>query len=329
MIEKELHTIKKFRAGNMGIIRLNELAYPANIIVKIGEEEFTPVGYDTYGHPIISEENFAYYKALKSIRERNGESLIAEVKYKKQPFVVRRDVYDSVDGIKEIEKRDSLKELKRILIYRRQAKFLGKELKTFILYGRYALNNDGRIYLCSYNRKYRATPGEVVLNMSEVVNFKLNEEVHIPGADDVCAICGKKFNINDIKNFSVTEDVNCRKVHSHCLINYREAVNYQNASKIIDSVYRDTPKSRVIREIDPEDKKEKVWYVYYTKQGDVAIRFKNKVIEIKWFGNFKPFSLEKLFEYEDVTKRKFPNYKIIHAWSMDDAIKYLTMVRKS
>mgnify|MGYP003289893230 FL=1 len=79
---------------------------------------------------------------------------------------------------------------------------------------------------------------------------------------------------------------------------------------------------------DEEDKKEKVWYLYHTKQGDVAIRFKNKVIEIKWFGNFKPFKLEKLFEDEDVTKRRLEDAKVIHAWSVDDAIRYLSMVKK-
>ena len=77
-----------------------------------------------------------------------------------------------------------------------------------------------------------------------------------------------------------------------------------------------------------KSKKERTWYLYHTNQGNVAIRFKNKVIEIKWFGNFKPFNLETLFKDEDVTKKKLPDSKVIHAWSMDDAIKYLMMVKK-
>ena len=68
--------------------------------------------------------------------------------------------------------------------------------------------------------------------------------------------------------------------------------------------------------------------MYHTKQGDVALRFKNKVIEIKWCGNFKPFNLEALFKDEDVTKRKLEDSKIIHAWSADDAVRYLMMVKK-
>jgi len=328
---KELHSIKKFRAGNLGIIRLNRLAIPREITVKIGDEEFKPIGYDTYGHPIISEENFIYYKALKSIKERQGDSLVPEVQYIPKSFAIKRDVYDSMEGIEKIEnvpERERLKALKEILIYRKQAKFICQKLNTFILYDKYALFNDGHIYMCKYNLKGEIKSERIVMELSDVNNFELQEEVHIPRCEDVCAICGKGFDINDIKNFSTTEDENGRKEHKECFKKYIEAVNYQKASKIIDSVYQENTGSEVVKEYDEEDQKEKVWYLYHTRQGDVAIRFKNKVIEIKWFGNFKPFNLEQLFKDEDVTKRKLEDAKVIHAWCIDDAIRYLSMVKK-
>ena len=328
MCKKELHSIKKFRSGNLGIIRLENLALVnEKLKVRIGDKEIKPISFDTYGHPIISEENFIYYKALKAIRERQGDSLTAEVRYEPNPFCIKMEVYDSVEGIRKCADVPgvTLKELKQVLQFRRQAKFSGRELNAFILYGKYLLNTDGNVYVCSYNY---TTPYSAVMELSEVTNLEIHEQIHIPGENDVCAICGEKFDISDVKNFGVTEDENCRKSHRECLSNYIEAVNYQNASRIIDSVYQDTPKSEVLREFDTEERKEKVWYLYHTKHGDVAIRFKNKVIEIKWFGNFKPFNLEKLFAEEDVTKRKLTDSKIIHAWSMDDAIKYLNMVRK-
>lgn len=328
---KELHSIKKFRIGNLGIIRLNQLAYPRDIVIKIGDEEFRPVGYDTYGHPIISEENLIYYKALKSIKERAGESLVPEVEYFPQPFVVKREVYDSAEWIMKIEElpvEKQLEELKQILIFRKRAHFEGEELNTFILYGKYALYKDGHVYLCNYNKDNIEQPEKMVLELSEVTDFELLEEVHIPRHEDVCSICRKNFTITDIKTFLTTEDENSRKAHKKCLQKYVEACNYQRASRIIDSVYQDHTESEVIREYDEEDKKEKVWYLYHTRQGDVALRFKNKVIEIKWFGNFKPFKLEKLFEDEDVTKRRLEDAKVIHAWADDDAIRYLSMVKK-
>ena len=132
---KELHSIKKFRVGNLGIVRLNHLAYPKDITIKIGDETFYPVGYDTYGHPIISEENFIYYKALKSIKERQGENLVPEVEYIPQPFVIKREVYDSIEWLQklknEIPEEEKLKFLKEILIFRKRAHFEKKELNTF------------------------------------------------------------------------------------------------------------------------------------------------------------------------------------------------------
>lgn len=330
--ERELHSIKKFRSGNLGIIRLNKLAHPRDITIQIGDEEFKPIGYDTYGHPIISEENFIYYKALKAIKERQGESLVPVVEYSYQPFCVKREIYDSAEWLEkfqtEADAEKKLKRLKELLIYRKRAHFNREPLNTFILYGKYALYEDGHVYMCSYERKNLDEPQKMVLELSEVDNFELQEEVHIPRHEDICFICRRNFDINDVKEFASTEDENGRKAHKRCLIKYTEAKNYQQASRIIDSVYRDYTESEIIREYDEEDKKEKVWYLYHTKQGDVAIRFKNKVIEIKWFGNFKPFKLEKLFEDEDVTKRRLEDAKVIHAWSEDDAIRYLTMVKK-
>lgn len=341
-MRKELHSIKKFRVGNLGIIRLNCLAYPRNITVKLGDKEFKPVGYDTYGHPVISEENFTYYKALKAIKERQGESLVPEVEYEHEPFVVKRSVYDSAEGISKFEtvtieegsfetdtvEEKMLKTLKNTLICRKRANFAHKPLNTFILFGKYALYEDGHVYMCTFSLKDQTVYHKSVLELSEVENFELLEEVHIPGHEDTCFICGKRFNINDIRNVGTTEDPKCRKVHKKCLSEYIEAVNYQKASKIIDSVYQDYSESEIVREYDEEDRKEKVWYVYHTKQGDVALRFKNKVIEIKWFGNFKPFKLETLFADEEVTKRRLEDAKVIHAWDTDDAIRYLSMVKK-
>ena len=330
--EKERHSIKKFRNGNLGIIRLNKLACPKNITIRIGDEEFMPIGYDTYGHPIISEENFAYYKALKAIKERQGESLVPAIEYTPQPFCIRSEIYDSAESLEKIEKEiteeEKLKRLKEILIFRKKASFNQIELNTFILYGKYALYKDGRVYLCRYEGDNSSENEKKVLKLSEIMDFKLEEEVHIPKHDDVCFICRKNFNISDVKNFSTTEDDDGRKAHKRCLTKYTEAKNYQQASRIIDSVYQGYTESEIIREYDEKDKKERVWYLYHTGQGDVAIRFKNKVIEIKWFGNFKPFKLEKLFKDEDVTKKILKDAKVIHAWSVDDAIRYLSMVKK-
>lgn len=327
----ELHSIKKFRGTNLGIIRLNNLAKTEGIKIKIGDEYVVPVSYDTYGHPIISEQSFNYYRALKAIKERQYESLVPEVKYEEEYFSIGRNCYDSKEAFEKLSKlkeEDQLSELKKILIYRKKAHFIGKELNTYILYGRYAIYKDGHIYMCSYDELSEDYDYETVMDLSEVKNLKLLEEVHIPGAKDRCAICGKKFHINEIKSFSTTENEKGDKVHTDCLKKCTEAVNYQRASRIVDTVYINNPSAEIIREYDKKEGTEKVWYKYHTVQGDVGIRFKKKVIEIRWFGNFKPFNLEILFKDEDVTKRKLEDSKVIHAWSSSDAIKYLMKVEK-
>ena len=59
----EIHTIRNFRGSNLGIIRLNKLAYPdkSKIKITIGGRDVKPIAFDTYGHPIRSESNFVYY----------------------------------------------------------------------------------------------------------------------------------------------------------------------------------------------------------------------------------------------------------------------------
>ena len=63
--EKEELYIEPFRnepSTKLGVIRLKHLAWPdkQRIKIMIGDREFKPIGFDTYGHPIISEENYAY-----------------------------------------------------------------------------------------------------------------------------------------------------------------------------------------------------------------------------------------------------------------------------
>lgn len=400
--EKERHTIKPFRGGNLGIIRLNHLSYPQKekIKITIGDREFRPIGFDTYGHPIISEDNFTYYKAQKSIVERRGESLVPVIEYEKKSFCIRKDVYDSVQGIEKaiispkklIEKEEikkasetmatklckleneieealeylepieeinqeieelknefqekldkieqkyketnedqilRLNSFKKLLIYRKQAAFCGENLETFVVFERYVLAPNGHVYLCdkldlcpTANEESNQTyEKKVVLSMEDIALLEYSKEVHIPGEGDVCAICGERFSIKDIEDYTISENEECLKVHTECLENFTEAVEHQEASEIIDSVYDGHPESEVISKVD-EDGKKKTWYVYKTNQGTISIRFKRKVIVIEWHDNFKPFHM-RIFNDERVTKYD----RGIHAWSKKDAIRYLMMAQ--
>lgn len=346
-MQKELHSIKPFRGGNLGVIRLNHLAFPDRRKMKIyiGSKQFSPVGFDTYGHPVISADNFRYYKALKAITERKGESLVPIVEYEPRVFCIKDECYDSEKAVEEalqshvtddmkeeemiLEYENTLKKFKNLLINRKHAAFCGKTIDAFIVMDHYFLGDDGRIYECDNVMQpiELDDKGELihkkVLKASEAADYEVGKEIHIPDGEEVCAICGRKFSILDVEDFSISETPECEKVHNSCYQSFLEAIQHETASQIIDAVYDGKPESFVQNDEDEEDG-EVTWFVYRTNQGTIRIRFKRKVIVIEWFDNFKPFNM-KIFAEERVTKFD----RGIHAWSKDDAIRYLAMAKKA
>lgn len=330
----EIHTIRPFRGrkvmdpnkelGSLGIIRLDQLAYPGDMKIDINGIEINPIAYDTYGHPIVSASNFDYYKALKTNADRRSDTFLTKVTYRPKPFCVKRAIYDSEDAIKKAaiideKKERGLKDLKELLIYRKQAAFCKLPLNTYLLYGYILLSNDGHIYLTE-----GIESESVVAKIKDEDFISKGDEIHVPEDGDVCAVCGKSFILNDVKEGFVSENEKFEKIHQMCHYNFTLEVNQQKASAIVDSVYEGNPEVKIVKEWDEEDQTEKIWYVYETYQGTIAIRFKRKVIVIKWFDNFKPFNMA-LFEEERVTKFN----RGIHAWSKDDAIRYLEMAKKA
>lgn len=323
----EIHTIRSFRGSRLGIIRLNKLAYPDNAKVKItiGSRDVKPIAFDTYGHPIISESNFVYYQALKANADRRADTFLVEVCYEPKPFCILKEIYDSRDAIEKVANGVELKKLKEVLIYRKQAAFMKMKLHKFLLYGKYVLSSNGHIYIAE-----NVPIEDWLINEANVIEIDGNieissgKEVHIPGEDDVCAVCGGKFTLKDVENCLITENDNLEKVHCMCNEQFTTEVNMKRASQIIDAIYEGKPEVEIKKEWDEEDQKEKVWYCYKTNQGTISIRFKHKVIVLEWHNNFKPFNMN-IFDGERVTKYD----RGIHAWSNDDAIRYLSMAKKA
>ena len=53
------------------------------------------------------------------------------------------------------------------------------------------------------------------------------------------------------------------------------------------------------------------------------------MISIEWQENFKPFDMNQIFASEDVTKWAENGKRGIHAWSIENAGKYLAKVNKA
>lgn len=362
--EKEALYIEPFRgedATKLGVLRLKHLAYPGKSRMKImiGDTEIKPIGFDTYGHPIISEENYAYCDSLKANAGRRGKFLPVVVEYDKKAFCIRKECYDSIEYIKkalgiedenkskqassktsektEEEKRkeeyernvEILKNFKELLVNRKQAAFNKQQLNVFVIFDRYVLTDDGHIKECECLKTTPLKKGQKhgkVIGPDQITQLICGKEVHIPSEKDVCAVCGQNFTIKDVENFLVSENEKCEKVHTECYENYIKEINQERASQIIDAVYTGKPKAKCeVGQIhDSEDNEMKTCYIYKTKQGTVTIYFRRKVTVIVWHDNFKPFNMT-IFDNERVTKFD----RGIHAWSTDDAIRYLAMAKKA
>lgn len=230
MIKETVEVIQEFRQTALGKIRLKKLAYPCadKMKITIGEKEVFPIGFDSYGHPIISEGAFKYYKVMKAKAKKEGKDFSIVVEYEERPFCIRRSAYDSEDrkmlefetvkpSIESANLKD-LKGLKEILVHRKMAVFLNENLNRFLLYDKYLLGKDGKVYEYPSKEKHN----ENIVKFDGQVDTTILKETHIPGEHDFCAICGKPFNICDVKQFEVTEDENCNKVHRKCQEEYEE-----------------------------------------------------------------------------------------------------------
>lgn len=337
---QELAAIKSLRGTNLGVIRLSKLAYPReeDFTITMDGMEIKPIGYDTYGHPVISEEQFKLYNALKSIYERKNENFFVSVEYNAMPFCIRSELFDSVDGIANCLFK--LKLLKEMLICRKQAAFSGRELNEFVIFNKYYLTKNGHVHMVDFmsfnterindeNVENRPDMKDVV-SVDDLNEIIIGKEVHIPNVGERCIICGKVLELEEVINADISENEKAEKGHLSCFEKFEETVNWERANEIVDSAY-DNFTSEIQEEFFDEDDEIKPYkvYLYHTPDGDVSIRFKKKVIEIKWFGKFKPFDFESLFENERVTKKTEGEERVIHAWSKDKAVEYLLRVKNS
>lgn len=332
--------IVPFRAENLGLIRLKRLAFPdkERVRITVEDEEFIPRGFDVYGHPVISEDNYRYYCALKAIAERKGETVLAHVEYDDHPFFKRREIFDSIEGIQEAVHCDVLT-LKKMLNYRKQFAFYRKvaeknenqevkryvkdPLNEFIIFGHYKLSEDGHVYLCNVQSKKDLQEVEPISHFERVKTFT---QFHFPGAEDFCSVCGKKFTIEDVANLRVTEKEDGRKVHTECFKKFKIALEHERASQIIDKAYcEQNCKSRVVSFLD-QNGEEKNWYTFNTSHGTVALAFDNADgIDIRWTKDSKTPWLDVIAFFDE----KIEDSLYVHHLSEKETIRRLQSLIKA
>ena len=329
-MNEEIHNIKPFRNTNLGIIRLDKLANPKNMKIFLGNRQVSPIGYDTYGHPILSEEVLQFYFALKSNSERRNDTFLVKVQYEEANFFIKSHYYDSKEEMVKIlnsEPTIKLEKFKEFLIMRKKAAFVGRKLNVIALKFdniSYILAEDGKIYLAE---AIETKSEETVLTEEDMELYLYEKEIHIPSSEEVCKICGKSFSFEDVENGFIAFEDNC-KAHLQCARDFTEQIQEKKACAIMDAVYLNPKASvKLCRFID-EKGIERNRFIFTTEHGEISIYFKTKVIVIEWGENYKPFQIN-IFDAERVTKYDDQRGRGIHAWGPADAIKYLEMAKRA
>lgn len=355
---------------HLGCLELKHLPVPGSISVYLQGHLIEPESFDEYGNPIISEEMTKLFTARKQLACRNDsknnptEDIYARVCYESMEFTVPNDEFDSVYGIQK--SLESLADFNTMLANRRRyLKAFGDKasLSEYIILGRYILDSNGEIYdwngniknintnkfeIIPYLKEIRKLPD--VCQISILNNFLKDDEIisygapfHVPAADSICPICGRKISMYDIKtkNFLRISGKSC---HEKCLDEYNKELQFKRLIDLIDQVYDGNPKYTIVENKDFE----LLTLSFETPDGNIHIEDSFGSVAIEWQENFKPFDMA-IFEKEqelkwwskndkdpvflgyDIPKNIFNNNKrgILARHDYDKASRYLQLVKET
>lgn len=309
---------KQFELGHL---ELSKLPVPGSITVYLQGHLIQPESFDACGNPIISEEMTKLFKARQQLASRNdpennSEDIYARVCYEVQKFTVPKDEFDSVSGIQK--SLVSLKDFNEMLNNRQRylkAFENNVELSEFIIWGKYILTKSGKITEWSGAIKNTATKNSRFLTsvtdtntfpeVAELSIFKFylkdNEVLmygpnfSVPSAGSICPICGREISMYDLRTREFSR-INGKICHRKCYYDYEKQLRISNIVELIDEVYDEIPKYRIIDESD--------WSItlsFETLDGNVEIQDTLGAVAIEWQENFKPFDMA-IFEKEEEIK---------------------------
>lgn len=148
----------------------------------------------------------------------------------------------------------------------------------------------------------------------------------IPNGKDVCPYCGKPFSIYKLDDIFT----NYKGIHYHKICNTYNNLNIaiKDFKDIFSKVYdlQEISFKVIPNQYDNWEGYEP-WFIVTTSDGDIQIGWRKRVISIEWLNDYKQFT--ERFEDENVTKEFNNGKRLIHAWSEDKCIEYLTRAKNS
>lgn len=318
-----------------GRIKLQCIADPATVVVSLCGQRLYPLKFNCFGWPIFSEEvcNLFDWKE-KSLKRTYGKDykLTTLVTYDSAEVNINLYEINSLDGI--IGGTKNLKAFNKLLrdrvIY---SKSFGKgKLQKYVVFGRYMLDADGRIFMleevnenfkmptvCTYRYFEKQYHG---MGYSENISWKTG--CSIPSYGDSCPWCTKAFTIKDVKT-GAFDTINGKIAHSECAKQYKleREINYI-INEIMERIYEDGLSYELIPCEDTMEEcyEIKPWFLCHTPDGDIKIGSIKGGISIEWQDNFKQFDMN-IFEGENVTKWQ----RGIYAWGQNNAYQFIKGVK--
>ncbi|MDO5556746.1 MAG: hypothetical protein Q4G05_00660 [Clostridia bacterium] len=338
-----------------GIIRLDHLADTNTMIILFCGKQIFPEGFNSYGEPIFPEETVRHYKRIEALNERNkidgtDYSLGFDVIYDEMEIKESRKVFDSASGIQK--SLTSLEDFLKVLKLRDCFKkvYEKESLNEFVIFGKYVLTAYGEVYFIKTQVKLELNDVCTLDYYRGMVNSFVKDKCYtttvctIPKLGSRCPVCGKEFSINDLKKEERFWKINNKIAHNKCYKEFYRFLEINNITRIVDQVYYDKPKYELLPNgyCNEECCEHKPWFLFHTKDGDIRIGWRKRVISIEFQEGFKEFDLS-IFNNEDVTKlwvghsvnNNTPKGTIfnkgifiIHAWSEEKAIEYLRKVNR-
>lgn len=328
--------------GIFGHAELSNLAVPLTMKVVLDGEEFAPVSFDCYGHPIFTKEQCELYRFKNFEYQRKyGESLDIPlvITYRVSTLNVSRRSFDSIEGIEK--SLCGILELNTMLDNRKRYLKLNptEKLNSFVLWGCFLLDEFGQVWNIDEEQKGSVISKSRVETYKSFTHNNIEEgfrfvagakQIAIPKPNSICPCCGKKLTVYDIQDKCCVY-VKGKFYHSECYKKYVKAKEVlEFTERLMDVVYG---KDNYQYELLPNGYCSRAccehipWFLFHTIHGDIVMGWRKRVISIEWQSNFKPFNMLEVFSSEDVTKWESQSKRGIHAWGKDKAIEYLTKVR--
>ena len=232
---------------------------------------------------------------------------------------------------------NDLKSLNEIIEVRTiYGKIYNKKMNDFVINRTVKLDTFGQANIFSEitfgsNKSYKL---DWVSTLQELDKYQPSYSYgnkYVPFFDEVCEQCGERFVMEDLKFISPTW-YSQKMMHDGCIGHHYYETERKIFKEIVGRVYLSESCSfKGIKSRYNEDKNghNRPWFKIQTPDGEILIGKRKRVFSIHWQESYKTFT--ETFEAEEVTKGFGANGKerYIHAYSVDDAVRYLNLAKKT